>query len=193
MSLEELISNYGYIAVGIGTFFEGETVLVIGGFAAHRGYLDLPWVIFSAFAGTLFGDQLFFYMGRFKGKDILSFRPYWKAKYDKVSLLLEKNQNWLIIGFRFLYGLRTITPFLIGGSRISPVRFLILNTVGALGWAIIIGTLGFLFGHAFETVLGDIKHYELWMFGSVLLAGIILWITHFRKKKANVKAFNRMR
>ncbi|SPD74464.1 hypothetical protein PITCH_A230150 [uncultured Desulfobacterium sp.] len=37
MSLEEIISTYGYAAIVAGTFFEGETILVIGGFAAHRG------------------------------------------------------------------------------------------------------------------------------------------------------------
>lgn len=36
MSLEELISTYGYAAGGIGTFLEGETILILGGFAAHR-------------------------------------------------------------------------------------------------------------------------------------------------------------
>ena len=41
MSLEALISHYGYAAVAIGTFFEGETILVIAGFASHQGYLAL--------------------------------------------------------------------------------------------------------------------------------------------------------
>lgn len=31
------------LAVFLGTFIEGEIVLVLGGIAAHRGYLDLPW------------------------------------------------------------------------------------------------------------------------------------------------------
>jgi hypothetical protein len=33
MSIESLIDTYGYLAVLIGTFVEGETVLVLGGFA----------------------------------------------------------------------------------------------------------------------------------------------------------------
>jgi membrane protein DedA with SNARE-associated domain len=40
--LESLIDTYGYPAVLVGTFFEGETVLVLGGFASHRGYLACP-------------------------------------------------------------------------------------------------------------------------------------------------------
>jgi membrane protein DedA with SNARE-associated domain len=60
MAVESLIEEYGYIAVFVGAFLEGETVLVLAGFAAHRGHLDLPRVITMAmFAGWL-GDQLYF-------------------------------------------------------------------------------------------------------------------------------------
>jgi len=60
MTLESIVDTYGYVAVLLGTFLEGETILVLGGFAAHRGYLALPWVIVAAFFGSLCGDQLFF-------------------------------------------------------------------------------------------------------------------------------------
>ena len=56
MTIESFIETYGYAAILIGTFLEGETILVLGGFAAHRGYLSLPWVIVAAFAGTLSGE-----------------------------------------------------------------------------------------------------------------------------------------
>jgi membrane protein DedA with SNARE-associated domain len=37
MGLESLINTYGYLAILVGTLLEGETILVLGGFAAHRG------------------------------------------------------------------------------------------------------------------------------------------------------------
>lgn len=182
MSLEELISAYGYAAIGIGTFLEGETILVLGGFAAHRGYLELPWVIMSAFIGTLFGDQLYYYIGRTKGKSLLEKRPSWKAKSEKVFYLLDKHQILLVLGFRFLYGLRIVTPFLIGATNIAPTRFLILNILGASLWAIVIGIMGYLFGHALEIIIGDIKRYELLVFAILAIAGLLLWLMHFRKR-----------
>lgn len=59
MELKHLIASYGYFAILIGTFLEGETILVLAGLAAHQGYLDLTGVIFGAFAGSLCGDQFF--------------------------------------------------------------------------------------------------------------------------------------
>jgi len=184
MSIEEIISTYGYAVIGIGTFLEGETILILGGFAAHRGYLELPWVIISAFLGTLLGDQLYYYIGRSKGKKLLERKPGWKSKSEKVFLLLDRHQVWLILGFRFLYGLRTVTPFLIGASRVSPPRFLILNIIGAFIWAGIVAILGYLFGHTIEILIGEIKQYELLVFGILAGAGIIMGIVQFLKKRA---------
>lgn len=188
MSLQELISTYGYAAVGIGTFFEGETILVLAGFTANRGYLELPWVIVSAFLGTLLGDQLYFYIGRIKGKSAIEKRPHWKTKSDKVLMLLNKHQAWLTIGFRFIYGLRTVTPFLIGASNVSPIRFLIFNMFGAFLWSVTIGVLGYLFGDALEIIIGDIKKYELMVFVTLALIGTTIWLIYIRKNRAADKS-----
>lgn len=183
MVLEALITQYGYAAIGVGAFFEGETVLIMGGFAAHRGYLELPWVIFYAFLGTLSGDQLYFYLGRIKGVQMIEKRPVWQKRSQKVFSLLKNHQTWLILGFRFLYGIRTVTPFIIGASGISPLRFLILNVLGAALWAIVIGTMGYLFGHTLEIILGNIKQYELLIFAVLAGMGLFIWLIHLYRKK----------
>jgi len=188
VNFEELVTHYGYIALVIGTFFEGETILVIGGLLAHRGYLELPYVIASAFAGTLFGDQLYFYIGRIRGKKFIESKPLWQAKSRRVFALLEKHQVLLILGFRFIYGIRTITPFVLGSSGISPLRYLLLNFCGALLWAMAVGILGFYFGQALELVIGEVKRYEKWVIVALLFISAIIWLyMQWRDKKAALK------
>src|SRR3981081_2069343 len=113
LNFQELVKTYGYVAIFIGTFFEGEPLLVPGGLAAHNGDLSLPWVIFSAFAGSLFGDQLWFYIARRNGQGFLDKRPTWKLRTDRALQLLEKYNTLFILSFRFLYGLRTVSSFAI--------------------------------------------------------------------------------
>jgi membrane protein DedA with SNARE-associated domain len=187
MSLADLISSYGYLAILIGTFLEGETILILGGLAAHGGYLNLPLVILSAFIGTLFGDQLYFFIGRYKGLSLLETRPVWKEKSSKVFSLLEKHEVMLILGFRFLYGLRTVTPFLIGASKIKTSRFVKLNIIGAALWATVVGILGYWFGRALELIIGDIKHYETMIFIFLILVALSVWSYYFFKNKRKVK------
>ena len=190
ITLEPLIETYGYLAILIGTFLEGETILVLGGFAAHRGYLSLPWVILVAFIGSLCGDQLFFYLGRKQSQVILAKRKSWKGRIDRAQRLLDRFRTPLILGFRFLYGLRTVAPFVIGMSPVPAGRFVFLNAMGALVWAVAVGSASYLFGHAVEVILGDIKHYELEALAAIAITGALIWTVYFyrRGKRKNASA-----
>lgn len=183
MSLQFLIETYGYWALFAGTFLEGETVLVMAGFAAHRGYLELPWVIVVAFLGSFAGDQFYFFLGRYKGQAMLARRPRWKAKVDRVYELLHQYQTPFLVGFRFMTGLRTVTPLVIGMTPMKPLRFVVLNAVGAALWAFTFGTLGFLFGNAMQTVLKDIRHYELQGLLVIFLLGLVPWLRYLIRQR----------
>lgn len=181
--LESLLENYGYPLILVGTFFEGETILVLGGVSAHLGYLSIEWVVFCGFAGTLFGDQLYFFLGRRHGQGWLEQRPAWRARAARVHRILERHPVLLILGFRFLYGLRTVTPFALGTSRVAYPVFTVLNVVGAALWALAVGLAGYYFGRGVEAVLGEVKRYELELIAFVGLAGLLVWIVYFLARR----------
>ena len=186
--LESLLTAYGYPILVIGTFFEGETVMILAGVAAHIGYLSLDWVIICGFCGTFFGDQLYFFLGRRHGKSMLTRHPSWQAPANSVFDKLKRHQNLLILSFRFLYGIRTVTPFVIGMSDVSYRRFALLNIIGAGIWAISIGFAGYYFGQAVETVLGDIKRYELELIAGIVGLAALIWLTHFYRRRIRKSA-----
>jgi len=183
MTLESIVDTYGYVAVLLGTFLEGETILVLGGFAAHRGYLALPGVILAAFIGSLCGDQLFFFLGRRHSQAVLARCPAWKARADQANRLLERFRTPFILIFRFLYGLRTVSPFVIGMSSVPARQFIPLNAIGALVWAVVVGTGGYLFGSALEVVIGEVKRYEVEALLAIAIIGILVWISHFYRRR----------
>jgi membrane protein DedA with SNARE-associated domain len=168
----------------IGVFLEGETVLIAAGFAAHLGHLSLTWVILIAFAGSLTGDQFYFFLGRARGKAFLHRRPRWEAKVRKVWSLFEHYRTLLILGFRFMYGLRTVTPFAIGLGGISGIRFFVCNAIGAAIWAVVVAFVGYLFGAVARAVLVGVKQYEHWIIPGVLCAGVLVWIIYFFRNRA---------
>lgn len=179
MSLEtltELIKQYGYLAILIGTFLEGETILILGGFVAHMGYLELPWVIASALAGSFSGDQLYFYIGRHFGPKIISRRLSWQEGAEKVYKHLHRHQNLLILTFRFFYGFRNVTPFVVGSARISRTRFFSLNLIGAVVWAFSFGYAGFLFGKAFNLYVDNFKRYQIYALLALAVLGVLIWL-----------------
>jgi len=183
MSLEELIIQYGYLALFIGTFLEGETILIIAGYLAQEGILDLPLVILAALFGSFGGDQTFFFIGHFKGIRFLDKRPGLQRSAAKAFALLHRHQIAVILGFRFLYGIRNVTPFVIGSSGYSPVRFFLLNFLGALVWAISFACFGYQLGNLAETMLDDVENYEKAIFG--IIAGIALVFFLWRNYRKN--------
>ena len=190
MSLEQIITEYGYWAIFLGTFLEGETILIIGGFFAHSGHLVLPFVILLAFAGTFLGDQLFFYLGRIRGMVVVERRPSWQAKATKVFRLLHNHQVPVIIGFRFLYGIRVVTPFILGASGIKPARFFLLNLLGAASWALSIGLLGYFLGQTIELLLEELKRYELLVFCLIIATGSLVWVSYLWRQHQKKKDVN---
>jgi membrane protein DedA with SNARE-associated domain len=169
--LQYLIEHYGYLALFVGTFLEGETILVLGGIAAQQGWLELPWVVGVAFAGSLAGDQCAFLIGRRWGQAILGRFPSWRDKVARIKARMERYLDLWMLTFRFFYGLRNPTPFVLATCGVSLGRFSLLNAVGALVWAVAGAGGGYLFGHALERLLGEMKHYSLLLVGGLLVLG----------------------
>jgi membrane protein DedA with SNARE-associated domain len=175
MSLPTLLADYGYIAVFIGCLLEGETILLLAGFAAQQGLLSLPLVVGLAFVGGTLGDQIFFFVGRRYGKVLLARFPSFTGAAQRVNRLLLRYHAWLIVGVRFMYGLRIAGPVVIGMSEVPRLRFLGFNMLGAAIWAALITAIGYVFGQSLSWLLADLAQYE--ELGVVLIIAIAIVIS----------------
>lgn len=178
-TLEPLVRTYGYWALLAGTFFEGETILIIGGLLAHLGYLKLPIVMLVAFIGSFSGDQFYFHVGRLKGIELLARHPNWQKRVHEVHQRIERYHDLIMVGFRFVYGMRIMTPFVLAlNKKVKTSRFVLLNAIGAAIWSVVVSGGGYLFGSAVEIVVRDIRNYQLGLILVISVIGVILWIIH---------------
>jgi membrane protein DedA with SNARE-associated domain len=185
LDYQVFIQNYGYWAVLIGTFLEGETILILGGVAAQLGSLDLSLVVISAFFGSCAGDQLYYFVGRWKGLALLNRFPRWRNPALKVLQHMRNHQNYIILCFRFFYGLRNVTPFVLGIAHVGVLRFVLLNILGAAVWASSFALIGFLLGEAHERILG--KGFGWVLMLALILFGVAIWYNRRRKASRAVK------
>lgn len=164
MEIESLIVDFGYVFLLAGAMLEGETFLVAAAVLAQQGFLDLRWVVLTAFVGGFVADQFCFYLGRTQGMAFLRKRENWRVKAQRVFGLLRRFDHALVLALHFLYGLRTVTPFVIGASGFSPLKFFLLNAVGVMAWAVAVGWLGHQFGYLVVTFIEDAKKYQVFFF-----------------------------
>ena len=181
--MQQLLTQYletnGYWVLFVWTFLEGEAGVIMAGFLAFQGYLNIFGVILTALAGSFLGDQFYFYLGRLKGPLLMKlFRPV-ARKFRKALRLIEKHGALVTFVSRYTYGFRIILPIIIGMTNMESLRFLRLNLLSALSWSIIFAFSGYLFGKSASLFVEDVEVYEPYIM--LALASIIacIWISHF--------------
>ncbi len=194
--MEEALVQYGpavgYIVLLLGSFVEGESVVLTAGFFAYKGYLSLPAIMLIAFLGSLFADQLLFFLGRIYGPGMLERKPAFREKAERAFGLLHHYHIWFILGFRFVYGIRTVSPFVIGASGIPVKRFAILNVIAAAIWAVLSCYAGYLLGYFFadeiEYAIGQAIKFQKYTLSGLLVllttVGIYFYMKHKKAKKS---------
>lgn len=195
MSLEQWIvdfaNNYGpliYLVILVWTFLEGETVVLITGALISGGAVHLNvWLLaLFAFLGSFGGDQAWFYIGRTYGTPLLKRWPNMARKVEFAFRLLRRQENLFILTFRFIYGLRNISPFIIGMTGVSRAKFFTLNLIAAVVWANTFAWGGYSLGKVLETYLGESSKAVLAIFVVVILC--VTLINWFRQRRKNMAA-----
>ncbi len=182
---ETFLRTYGYFAILLLTFLEGETIVILAGITAAQGLMDPFLVGLSGFSGSFLGDQLYYAIGRCYGQPILDRRPSLRPKIEWTFRLVQKYQDLYILSFRFVYGVRNVSPFVIAISGVGWLRFMILNAIAALLWAILFTSGGYFFGHAMERFLGEYQSTVLLgvMGGAIAIGATVMVHRRMRQQQ----------
>lgn len=176
--LRDYLETHGYWVLFLGTFLEGEAILIMAGFLAFQGYLNIGGVILTALCGSFLGDQFYFYLGHIQGKQLLR-RFHFIARRFRASLrLIEKYGSFVAFISRFTYGFRIILPIILGITSLPPRTFFLINLCSACVWAVVFSLAGYVFGKSASLFLEDVGKYEHYLL--LALAGLIVaaWSGH---------------
>ena len=168
--IETELLQYRYVFIVFGTIFEGDATLLAAAFLAHRGYFQLQWVLLIASLSTAAANQAYFMAARRAGARWPEIRSRRGPKLEWIAARAEQHGGLLLLASRFMIGFRTLIPIVCGTTAMSPIRFLLWNSVGAVLWAIVFGLAGYLGGHLSAALIDDIRRHEK-VLASVLALG----------------------
>ena len=195
--LKEYLELHGYWVLLLWTFLEGEAGLILAGFLAFEGYLNLFGVIATAFCGAFAGDQFYFYLGRWQGARLLKLFTAIARKFRKALRLMEKYGTFVAFVSRYTYGFRIILPIVLGMTTFPGRKFCWLNILSALAWAVVFSLVGYLFGVSASLFVEDASRYEHYLMLVLVALIACVWLFHltysWRHRRRARKRLKRMR
>jgi membrane protein DedA with SNARE-associated domain len=144
-SLEHFVSAYGVVAVTVILTIEamggpvpGESLLIFAAVLAGRGELSLPGLLIAAWAGSVVGDNIGYWIGRSLGRAAVSRYGFWigltAARFDKVAGAFARYGAVTVAFARFVNILRQLNGIVAGILGMEWQRFLMFNALGAALW-----------------------------------------------------------
>lgn len=184
--MQEYLSQYGYIAIFVLTFFEGESVLIAAGFLAFSGYLDVYLIIIVATVASYVGHGAFFLIALKRREAFINFAgKFIKINLRKLESLMARYGVAAIFISQWIYGFRLMSAAVLGLSRMGKTKYFGYLLISCLIWAALCTYAGYFFGTALKDMLGDIREYEKQIAVGVLVAGFIIWIIRYVRKRKN--------
>ena len=183
-SLQELLQSWGYGVIFAAMLLEnaglplpGETVTLLGGYAAGSGQLQVVGVLAAAAAGAILGDNVGYWVGRRAGWPlILRVGRLLGQSPEQLERLRESFQRHagksVLLG-RFVAVLRVVAGPMAGAVHMPYRRFLLCNAAGALLWASTMVSLAWLGGRwvPLATMVRGVVQFGL---GALLLLALVV-------------------
>ncbi|HWF33635.1 MAG TPA: DedA family protein [Solirubrobacteraceae bacterium] len=196
LNVDHLVEVAGYpllfvlvMAESGGAPIPGETALITAGVLASRGKLQIEWVIVTAAAAAIVGDNIGYAIGRKGGRWLLE-RP---GRFHRQRLeVLETGEPFFkrhgakaVFFGRFLLGLRVWASWLAGATRMHWRTFVVWNALGGITWATGIGLLAYFLGNSAGNAIETFGIYGL---VAVLVAIVSAIVLHRRAHRKSASA-----
>jgi membrane protein DedA with SNARE-associated domain len=183
-NLEELINTWGYGVVFAAMVLEsaglplpGETVTLLGGYAAGSGHLTLAGVIAAASGGAMVGDSIGYWVGRRAGWPLMLRVGGWlrqsPEQMETLRLQFLNHAGKSVLLGRFVAVLRVLAGPMAGAVGMPYGRFLVCNCTGAVLWATTMVSLAWLGGRwiPFQRMVEGVLEFGI---GALVLVALIV-------------------
>ena len=133
----------------------GDTITVIGAFFVGKGILSFPIVYAVTTFGSTCGFMILFYIGYFLEREFFmkkDFKFFSAKSLVSAEKWFEKYGYYVVLGNRFIPGLRSVVSIAAGITVLRPRRIFLFALISAAVWNFIWIYAGYSLGNNWEQV-----------------------------------------
>jgi len=186
------LQHYGYFAIFVVIMLEdfgvpapGETALIVGSVAAAAGKLNIWGVLIAAFLGAVIGDNIGFAIGHFGGRALIAriggrvgITP---ARLEYAEGFFRKYGDAVVVGARFVEGLRQLNGIIAGTMDMHWATFLAYNALGAALWVGVWGAIGYFAGENLRVIEAWFIRFS-WLALVLIALAVVAWVAYSRSR-----------
>jgi membrane protein DedA with SNARE-associated domain len=196
--LTQIMNDYGYIGIMYLIALENlfppipsEVILTFGGFMTTLSTLNVPGVVLSATAGSVFGAIILYLIGLQLDTERLErivdrFGHILRVTREdiyKAEAWFHRYGPWTVFFCRFVPLIRSLISVPAGMARMPFIQFLLLTAIGTLIWNIVLVLLGASVGESWETIVYYMDIYSNVIYVMLLVLILLFTILFIRKRK----------
>jgi membrane protein DedA with SNARE-associated domain len=118
------------------------------------GKMDITTSIFIATLFNFVGDSVLFYLSQTNKKEVMGYMKKHKRKIAYTNLLMRK-YGWLAVFLqKYIYGVKTLVPIVMGLTKYDFKKFVTLNVFASIVWGVVVGLVSFYFSTAVRGWMG---------------------------------------
>src|SRR4051812_9711075 len=179
---------FGEAAIFIGFVLPGETAVLLGGFLASQGRLNIVTLILLVVLCAIVGDTVGYEVGKHLGPRVLRLGIFQKhqERLDKAQDMLRRRGGPAVFLGRWTAFFRAVMPGLAGLSQMRYRVFLFWNALGGIAWGVTASLVGYFAGASYERVASAIGEGSAIVVALLAIAGLVVWRVR-RKREARAE------
>ncbi|WP_379160867.1 bifunctional DedA family/phosphatase PAP2 family protein [Paenibacillus sp. sgz5001063] len=194
MSITTWLEQYGYALIFTALFLEmlalplpGEMMMSYTGLFVFEGKLNFVLSIITASAGVTAGISLSYWIGYRLGQPFLQKHGHrvhlGEEQLGRMNVWFEKYGDKLLFIAYFIPGVRHITGYFCGATRMPFRKYAVYAYSGAIFWVSLFITLGRILGPKWEVYHQSVNRYMIiFAIASLLLTVMIYVLKKYRQR-----------
>jgi membrane protein DedA with SNARE-associated domain len=148
------LATYGYLILGYYSFGGGMLGLIGAGILSSMGKMDITLSITIATVANFVGDTALFYLAQTNKKEVQKYLTKHKRKIAWTNLLMRR-YGWMVVFLqKYVYGVKTLVPIVMGLTRYDIRKFTLLNVPASILWGLVVGLTSYYFSAAVRSWIG---------------------------------------